>query len=142
MFEAAYKKINYDYTNSVWNVETLGGTAAVLSDSAIVSNGLWDGNFANWVSMRRVDVLRKVLMGGKTNNGDHRNYGEHPDSGVYAETWSKWFNTSGPGPAVSPYNGGYTYYIQYGNVRVNSTNFDLTIQKDIDIEPDTFFNGL
>ena len=27
--------------------------------------GGWDGNFLNWVTMRRVDVARKVLIGGK-----------------------------------------------------------------------------
>ncbi|MBE0425164.1 MAG: hypothetical protein IBX72_00765 [Nitrospirae bacterium] len=26
----------------------------------------WDGNFLNWLTMRRVDVIRKVLAGGKT----------------------------------------------------------------------------
>tara|TARA_B100000315_G_scaffold141720_1_gene130783 strand:+ start:4265 stop:7774 length:3510 start_codon:yes stop_codon:yes gene_type:complete len=30
----------------------------------IDSNGDWDGNFLNWVSMRRVDVAKKVLVGG------------------------------------------------------------------------------
>ena len=27
--------------------------------------GLWDGNFLNWLTMRRMDVVRKVLVGGK-----------------------------------------------------------------------------
>jgi len=27
--------------------------------------GLWDGNWLNWCTMRRVDVLRKVLTGGE-----------------------------------------------------------------------------
>ena len=28
------------------------------------TSGTWDGNFLNWLSMRRVDIARKVLMGG------------------------------------------------------------------------------
>lgn len=28
-------------------------------------NGKWDGNFLNWLCMRKVDVARKVLVGGK-----------------------------------------------------------------------------
>ena len=28
------------------------------------ANGEWSGNWLNWLSMRRIDVLRKVLMGG------------------------------------------------------------------------------
>ncbi|MFZ3136874.1 MAG: hypothetical protein WA126_05715 [Thermodesulfovibrionales bacterium] len=29
-------------------------------------DGLWDGNFMNWLTMRRVDIVRKVMTGGKT----------------------------------------------------------------------------
>jgi type IV pilus assembly protein PilY1 len=28
-------------------------------------NGKWDGNFLNWLCMRKVDIVRKVLIGGK-----------------------------------------------------------------------------
>lgn len=30
--------------------------------------GDWDGNFLNWLTMRRMDVVRKVLVGGKVRN--------------------------------------------------------------------------
>lgn len=30
----------------------------------------WDGNFMNWLTMRRVDVVKKVLTGGKTTTGN------------------------------------------------------------------------
>ncbi len=30
------------------------------------SGGSWNGNFLNWLTMRRVDVIRKALVGGKT----------------------------------------------------------------------------
>ncbi|MFH0925198.1 MAG: PilC/PilY family type IV pilus protein [bacterium] len=29
------------------------------------TNGKWDGNFMNWLCMRRIDVARKVIVGGK-----------------------------------------------------------------------------
>lgn len=32
------------------------------------NGGLWNGNFLNWLTMRRMDVVRKVLTGGKVNN--------------------------------------------------------------------------
>ncbi len=35
----------------------------------------WDGNFLNWLTMRRVDIARKVLVGGKA---DSRNYTGNP----------------------------------------------------------------
>lgn len=30
----------------------------------------WDGSFLNWLTMRRTDILRKVLTGGKTTTGE------------------------------------------------------------------------
>ncbi len=157
VFEPAYKKNNYDHDNSVWNVEALvvdpidgelrpSGNPITLNDSAIVSQGLWDGNFANWVSMRRVDVLRKVIMGGKatsrTGGGNQTNIAEAPANNVYAESWDKWFDSTGDGPAVSPFNDqGYTYLIDDGNVTAGGTNHTLRIQKYESIEPQDFFEG-
>ena len=34
----------------------------------------WDGNFLNWVTMRRVDIIRKVMTGGKTTSGEGSGY--------------------------------------------------------------------
>ncbi|MFO7785874.1 MAG: hypothetical protein R6V25_14690 [Desulfatiglandales bacterium] len=51
--------------------------------------GDWDGNFLNWATMRRVDVMRKVLMGGlatsRTGGGNQTNIGEPADK-VYDYT--------------------------------------------------------
>ena len=40
---------------------------AYINDSYFKRNatGSWDGNFLNWLAMRRIDILRKVLVGGK-----------------------------------------------------------------------------
>ncbi|TNC82245.1 MAG: hypothetical protein C9356_04305 [Oleiphilus sp.] len=46
-------KYRYDTTNEVF-----------LEDAS----GDWDGNFLNWLTMRRVDVARKVMVGGKVND--------------------------------------------------------------------------
>jgi type IV pilus assembly protein PilY1 len=44
--------------------------------------GLWEGNFLNWLCMRRVDVARKVLVGGRatsrTGGGNTTLIGEDP----------------------------------------------------------------
>jgi type IV pilus assembly protein PilY1 len=37
-------------------------------------NNEWDGNFLNWLTMRRTDILRKVLTGGKTTSGEGSGY--------------------------------------------------------------------
>lgn len=34
----------------------------------------WDGNFLNWLTMRRIDIIRKVLTGGKTTTGEGAGY--------------------------------------------------------------------
>ena len=56
----------------------------VLKSSRAKASTEWDGNFLNWVTMRRIDVLRKVLTGGATTSGEGSGYdrmvGERPDS--------------------------------------------------------------
>lgn len=55
-FDSA-SKYRYDYSNDVFWAD---------------ANGAWDGDFLNWLTMRRVDVARKVMVGGKV----HRREGE------------------------------------------------------------------
>ncbi|NOQ97817.1 MAG: hypothetical protein GQ561_06600, partial [Calditrichae bacterium] len=50
-FVHKYKKI--DYTGGSWSAQDLSGTSVTLADTDIVSEELWDGNWLNWVSMRR-----------------------------------------------------------------------------------------
>lgn len=42
----------------------------------------WDGNFLNWMTHRRVDVMRKALLGGKLSNGSFRPPEGHSGTGV------------------------------------------------------------
>lgn len=44
------KKYSYDSSNQFFTVDVAGE---------------WDGNFLNWLTMRRIDVARKVIVGGK-----------------------------------------------------------------------------
>src|SRR4030042_2860123 len=37
--------------------------------------GTWKGNFLNWLTMRRIDMVRKVLIGGKALTGTRDNSG-------------------------------------------------------------------
>jgi len=60
------------------------------------SNKLWSGNFLNWLSMRRIDIIRKVMVGGKvsvkTLDQDcsepwtDANGNDKPDTGEYTDT--------------------------------------------------------
>jgi len=146
VFYHAYKKIGYDMTNSRWDVETLTGSAATLTDADIVNQKLWDGNWLNWLSMRRIDVLRKVLMGGKvtarTGGGNEVVYGEIPVQ--TSRAWRRTFDTTALS-AVSPYDGNCIYRIEGGDIDVLYVNgsyvnhsYDIRIQKERDYEPEDF----
>ena len=59
----------YTYGSSMFKADSSLGTLVVnASDSSknyYKCPGKWSGNFMNWVTMSRMDVLRKVLYGGK-----------------------------------------------------------------------------
>ncbi|MEW6669609.1 MAG: PilC/PilY family type IV pilus protein [Thermodesulfobacteriota bacterium] len=56
--------------------------------------GTWDGNFLNWASMRKVDVVRKVLMGGlatsRTGGGNQTNIGDSGSWYWYDRFYGDW----------------------------------------------------
>ena len=95
------------------------------------ASGTWDGNFLNWLTMRRVDVARKVLMGGlataRTGGGNQTNIGEASPSGhdfmkVYDDT-----------DGVTPFSAGtsYSYLVDGGNFYVGGDTYVIRVQKDI-----------
>jgi type IV pilus assembly protein PilY1 len=67
----------YGYFDSTSHY-TYSATGEFERDSA----GDWNGNFLNWLTMRRVDVARKVLVGGlatsRTGGVNQKLYGETP----------------------------------------------------------------
>ena len=100
--------------------------------------------------MRRIDALRKVLMGGlataRTGGGNQVNYAETPTQSE--RTFIRHFDSS-IGSAVSPYDGDYWYGMGAGYIHVGSdsdpiTNYivrnTLAIQKDVQYEPTDFHN--
>jgi type IV pilus assembly protein PilY1 len=49
-------------------------TGSGLSGARAKNAAEWDGNFLNWVTMRRLDIIRKVMTGGKTESGEGSGY--------------------------------------------------------------------
>lgn len=45
--------IKYSYSSNLWSRDT---------------SGLWDGNFLNWATMRKIDIMKKVLTGGQADS--------------------------------------------------------------------------
>jgi type IV pilus assembly protein PilY1 len=146
IFTPAYKKESYS-ANS-WTVrafdsatETLSASTTSLS-SASIEAGLWDGNWLNWLSMRRVDVLRKVMVGGlshtRGSGGKQTVNGEDPENWAWFNDWNKSFNSTGNMPAC-PYHGDYSYEIEDdGNIYVDGDVYDVEVQKEPAIEPQDF----
>jgi len=55
----------YVYDGSTRFYPTAPKTGSGLLGARAKTSDEWDGNFLNWLSMRRVDVVRKVLTGGR-----------------------------------------------------------------------------
>ena len=104
------------------------------------TNGAWDGNFLNWLTMRRIDVARKVLMGGlatsRQGTGNQTNIGEDPPSGY---DFTKVYNDTDD---VTPFNSGtdYTYLVDDGNFYVNGNTYVIRVDKDMNTHPDEASN--
>jgi type IV pilus assembly protein PilY1 len=109
-------------------------------------SGAWDGNWLNWVSMRKIDVARKVLMGGlataRTGGGNQTLYGEDPSGRAFV----KRFN----GHDVSPYNGLYYFGMADGYIYVDTDDYpysgylaryEIKVAKDVNFEPQDFIDG-
>ena len=109
-------------------------------------SGVWDGNWLNWLSMRKIDVARKVLMGGlataRTGGGNQTLYGENPSGRAYTKI--------ADGTGVSPYNGNYYFGMADGYIYVDDDSYpydgylaryQIKVAKDINFEPQDFIDG-
>lgn len=56
-------ELMYKYTG---NPSNGNGNFEVDANKTLDKSSFWSGNFLNWLIMRRVDMVRKVLVGGKT----------------------------------------------------------------------------
>ncbi|BBO87418.1 pilus assembly protein [Desulfosarcina ovata] len=120
---------NYSYANSIFSRD---------------DSGPWDGNFLNWITMRRIDVARKVLMGGlanpRTTTGTQKLTGENSGS---SRSYKKEYDGTGTS-GITQFAGDYTYYVDGGNFTVyNSSNvsqgtFSIVVEKIAEEEPNDF----
>ena len=70
----------------------------------------WDGNFLNWLTMRRVDIIRKVMTGGATTSGGGSGYsilrGEIADCNDRGR-----YKRISNADLYTPYNGTRKFYV-------------------------------
>lgn len=141
-FVHKYKKLHYVNATPTaigyWRAETLSGTPVTLTNSLIESEGLYDGNWMNWMTMRRIDVLRKVLMGGlatsRTGGGNQTIYGESPPAAQSSRYFDREFHASLS--AVTPYVGTVSdpvrYRVEEDDFIIDTTNDDSFTNSDVD----------
>ncbi len=93
----------------------------------------WDGHFLNWLTMRRIDVVRKVLTGGRPSAD--KLTGENPDiadRGIYKR--------HGNANAVSPYSGSRDFVFSYGGAGTSSftvsgtDTYSVTVRVPLPVE--------
>ncbi len=144
LYKLKYKKEgDFDFANNQWHVTNRSGGTDTVTAAKVASEDLWDGNWLNWLTMRRSDILRKVLIGGDTHGerdgtGTQILYGQgktsvdHPHMKNGVNLYTKAFN--GDLALVTPYSGYYEY--QAGTYTTDETDtFDATFQ----VNGDTFY---
>lgn len=103
--------------------------------------------------MRRIDVARKVLVGGlaTSRTGDGKTTLIGDDHNLQSSRyWKRWFDSSQSGVSVTPYNGNYCYRIEGGYIYVDEDSdisngylarYNIKIKKSKGDEPTDFKDG-
>ncbi len=139
----------YDTATTYYGYFSSSLTYSYASSTFIIDgSGAWSGNFLNWATMRRVDIARKVLVGGKatsrTGGGSTTNVGDS-GSGWYVEKSGSNSDAS----TLAPFVGSkYNYILYNGYLYIVDTDanslvgvYTIEVAKDSAQEPDDFLNG-
>jgi type IV pilus assembly protein PilY1 len=120
------KDTMYSYSTSS------GGYFYADSGKTLDKTNFWSGNLLNWLTMRRVDVVRKVLVGGKAVNRASNNPrfligAEDPDRNYWKKTGGKkylvWYGSS-TGRVGICNNDNCSYLTDLYNIKILSGNTD------------------
>jgi type IV pilus assembly protein PilY1 len=113
----------YGYFNSAANYVYSANPNNVFIENP---NGPWNGNFLNWLTMRRIDVAKKVLVGGKalsrSGQGNPHTLVGHvpPNNGACCQSYIKRYNDN-LSPYYTPYRNLTRYYhIRSGRIYVDT----------------------
>jgi len=108
-WETTYKhSINYygyfDYTKCYTYDNSNGRFSPASVTSTKKCSGQWSGNFLNWISMSRADIMRKVLYGGlRSTDVNGTTVLERAHLPTDAHSWAKYYKSDGSAdmPAIS-----------------------------------------
>ncbi len=106
---------NYRYNGSRWEVTTSGMATGT------VSNPIANGSFLNWATMRRTEIAKKLLIGGKA---DPRSPSAGQTVKLTAQTdcdrnFDKDFDTSA-GDLIYPFVGNYNFRNDDGDLKITA----------------------
>ncbi|MFV2055365.1 MAG: hypothetical protein ACC707_02815, partial [Thiohalomonadales bacterium] len=99
--------------------------------------GGWDGNFLNWMSMRRMDIVRKVLVGGKVNDragevfGGNTYYVLEGQNEPYDYSFRKSYKLSS---AYAPYPDGQEFTMANGSIKPTTSANAKAVQISDEME--------
>ena len=112
---------NYKYNGTRWEITTAAMTTGT------VANPIANGSFLNWATMRRTEVSKKLLIGGKANP-------RSPSAGQTVkltaqtdcnDTFSKNFNNSASN-LIYPFVGNYNFQNDDGELNITAPASSIT----------------
>ena len=109
-------------TNHQCQTAPSSSSTSSSSSSSSAATGRWSGNFLNWATMTRIDILRQVLYGGKRSLDTAKN-GDTPAKTILERAYlprenhafAKVYNPSSPGNSSGNVNL-YTPYDSYSEI--------------------------
>src|SRR5687768_4399859 len=85
---------------------------AALANATKYCSGQWSGNFLNWLSMSRMDAIRKLLYGGMRSTDQTNSFGGQPNAATVLEraylptdahAWAKYYDGADI-PQLTPFS--------------------------------------
>lgn len=133
----------YTYTSNRF-ITTAPKTGSGITGERAKAASEWDGNFLNWVAMRRVDVLRKVLTGGKTTSGEGSGYDRLIGEKADCDSRGKYKQIANA-DLYTPYSGTRKLYVNTANAGCGgggsgTSDFDVRNSTDTGNETAQPFN--
>jgi type IV pilus assembly protein PilY1 len=102
----------------------------------------WDGNFLNWLTMRRLDIIRKVMTGGAKATGEGSGYGRLRGEKADCDDRGKYKNIS-DASLYTPYTGTRKFYVNSANAGCGgggSGTSTFTVRNATDTGDENTFN--
>lgn len=92
-YKSSFKYYGYFDSRTCYNYASLRFVPVATTDANYYCNGYWSGNFLNWVTMSRMDVVRKLLYGGqRTTDNATQTVLERAYLPTDAHSWVKYYD--------------------------------------------------